>query len=173
MEERGTRATIWYEDIERHRQPSLYYLSSEDDAAGPHLICDWNGPPTNFDEFDIDIMSKMIQAKPVDTGLAEGAFMFDDSLKDDSVKIPDTIVPKTNSSHTILTENDGSRLDFLTVPPLVNSLLKRLLQRSQTTENRPSPIPEESEQAEPAEKSEILVSVVKNKVGRPKKEKNT
>jgi len=165
-----SKTTLWYEDLERHRQPSLYYLSSEDDEGGPHLICDWNGPPTDFDEFDIDIMSKMIQSKPITTTKPSEEDTFvaipQDTEYDDD-KIPETIAPKSNCSHTLLTENDGSRLDFLTVPPLVNSLLKRLF-RNQVA--RPSLAREEPADKRPAHEATNMTFSV-NKRGRPKKER--
>lgn len=138
----GSRPTLWYEDLEGHRQPSLYYLSSEDDPAGPHLICDWNGPPTNFEEFDIDIMSKMIQKKTVEEA-DDVDRMYDFKVTDLSDKSFETAAaPRSNSTHTILTENDGSSLDFLTVPPIVNSLLRRLLHSHTKKKSPPKPIPE-------------------------------
>lgn len=136
-----SKTTLWYEDLESRRQPSLYYLSSEEDPAGPHLICDWNGPPTSYDEFDLDIMSKMIDLKPVSNKTTDSSTqnrLVVDMIED----VSQPIAPKTNSSYTQLTEDDGSRLDFLTVPPIVNSLLKRIM-RNHAASSRPRPIPEE------------------------------
>lgn len=150
------RAPIWYEDLENQRQPCLYYLSSEEDPAGPHLICDWNGPPTNYEEFDLDIASKMIEIKPVHDQTKGDLSMVEKII--DNISQP--LAPKINSSYTLLTERDDSRLDFLTVPPLVNSLLNRIM-RSKSVKSRPEPIPEEdgstNENIRPSNKKKILI----------------
>lgn len=51
------RQMLWAEDLEKHRQPSLYFLDEEDSPGGPHLVADWNGVPTDEDEFDIDVLN--------------------------------------------------------------------------------------------------------------------
>lgn len=48
------KSVLWAEDLESHRQPSLYYLSDEEGEDGPYLICDWNGSPTDFSEIHLD-----------------------------------------------------------------------------------------------------------------------
>lgn len=141
----SSRDTIWYEDVERHRQPSLYYLSSEDDPAGPHLIVDWNGPPTDFNDFDYDLMNKFIEMKPIETQDVRVDTKPIESEDQDDEYMGIFNKSKTNKSTspaTLLTENDGAKLHFLTVPPMVNSLLKRFM--SQQYKNRPAPIPEET-----------------------------
>lgn len=132
------KAPIWYEDLENQRQPCLYYLSSEEDPAGPHLICDWNGPPTDYEEFDLDIASKMVELKPIKDKTKGGLTLVEKLIEN----ISQPLAPKINSSYTLLTEHDDSRLNYLTVPPLVNSLLKRMM-RNQSSKSRPEPIPEE------------------------------
>lgn len=161
----GSRTTLWYEDLERHRQPSLYYLSSEEDPAGPHLICDWNGPPTNCDEFDIDHLSKMIEAKPSaedgpelpppKAGMAGCNFNEEETnnaKSNDNFSLDPALNSKTRCSQTILTENDGSRLGFLTVPPVVNSLLQRLLQNHIQNNQIKKDTPEPSKSKRPKSK---------------------
>lgn len=124
-----SKTVLWYEDLECHRQPSLYYLSSEDDPAGPHLICDWNGSPTDLGELEIDLMSKLIEAKSDDLENETRMLQLDnlETIEDCEHEIQETIKPRSISSHTTLTENDGSQLNFLTVPPFVESLIKRIV----------------------------------------------
>lgn len=176
-----SRPTIWLEDLEGHREPALYYLTSEDEPAGPHLICDWNGSPTNYDEFNIDLICKMIECSPMDIhnsnndkesrNVITGEFLktIDMTEQSEDVMINDnnsirlqnlvdadhpyhTILPETSQSpNNLLVENDGSRLEFLTVPPLVASLLKRQLQlqaRIMAKKDRPFTIAEEDSESE-------------------------
>lgn len=139
----GSRGKIWYEDVERHRQPSLYYLSSEDDSAGPHLIVDWNGPPTDVNEFDFDIMSKLVEMKPIDTQSADTDEKPIATMDNGDSAYPGIFTSKiSSSSETILSENDGANLNFLTVPPMVDSLLRRLMAKKH--DKRHPPIPEET-----------------------------
>lgn len=125
-----SKTILWYEDLECHRQPSLYYLSSEDDPAGPHLICDWNGAPTDLGELEIDLMSKLIDAK-TEEELENETRMLQindpNALDDCDSQTQETIKPRSISSHTTLTENDGTQLNFLTVPPFVDNLIKRIV----------------------------------------------
>lgn len=176
-----SRPTIWLEDLEGHREPALYYLTSEDEPAGPHLICDWNGSPTNYDEFNIDLICKMIECSPMDIhnsnndeesrNVITGEFLktIDMTEQSEDVMINDnnsirlqnlvnadhpyhTILSETSQSpNNLLVENDGSRLEFLTVPPLVASLLKRQLQlqaRIMAKKDRPFTIAEEDSESE-------------------------
>lgn len=139
----ASRNRIWYEDVERHRQPSLYYLSSEDDSAGPHLIVDWNGPPTDVNEFDFDIMSKLVEMKPIDTQSADTGGKPIAAMDNGDSVYPGIFTSKTRSSSaTTLSKDDGANLNFLTVPPMVDSLLKRLM--SKKHDKRHPPIPEET-----------------------------
>lgn len=112
--------------IESHRQPSLYYVSAEDDPTGPHLICDWNGPPTNIGEFDIDILSSMIDVKPGDEIISVEQYCNEFNLKS---KATDPIRTSIASSvdQSTLDEDDGTKLTLLTTPPIVNSLVSRLV----------------------------------------------
>lgn len=184
-----SRPTIWLEDLEGHREPALYYLTSEDEPAGPHLICDWNGPPTNYEEFDIDLICKMIECTPMNTNKhsssdnsassdinqylsrttldnkeqqTQGVFIddnveFNNQQQDDSQHPYHTILPETSRSpNNLLVENDGSRLEFLTVPPLVASLLKRQLQlqaKVMAQNDKPFTIAEEESETECSSKS--------------------
>lgn len=143
-----SRSTIWYEDLERHRQPSLYYLSPQDDKDGPHLICDWNGAPNDSEEYDIDFLSKLIEKKGSDKKLIDHI----DEPEPKPPKITNskktTVLPlKNNSSQTMLTENDGSRLELLTMPPVVYSLLRRLLARENMNAQEKETITEEVEKS--------------------------
>lgn len=144
-----SRPTLWYEDLDRHRQPSLYYLSTEDDKSGPHLICDWNGAPTNFEEFDIDMMGKFVQQTDKISSPDKDSICpsLNYDAEEDQMKFSQTILPKHNCSQTLLTEEDGSQFDFLTVPPMARSLIKRLLKTQPV--RRPKPIPEEPETMAP------------------------
>lgn len=112
--------------IESHRQPSLYYVSAEDDPTGPHLICDWNGPPTNIGEFDIDILSTMIEAKSGDEIVSVEQYCNDYNLKDEvNDHCPTSMA--SNIDQSTLDEDDGTKLTLLTIPPIVNSLVSRLV----------------------------------------------
>lgn len=123
MDRDSTRGSLWFEDLERHRQPCLYYLSSEDDREGPHLVCDWNGPPTDYGELGFDYMRGRIDI-PIKTNTNNQR-----STHDDTESLIGDIEPQRNASalsHSLLTENDGARLDLLTVPPIVNSLMLKM-----------------------------------------------
>lgn len=159
MDGGSSRNTLWFEDLERHRQPCLYYLSSEDDRGGPHLVCDWNGPPTDYKEFEFDLLRRRIdysshvptkndKSRPIQD---EGDVSIDDEQ-------PRSRVPPQG----LLTEDDGARLDLLTVPPIVNSLMLRMFQEHNKNTKRPTI----SEEQIVSEKN-----VVK-KAGRPKKDKD-
>lgn len=138
-----SRTVLWYEDLECHRQPSLYYLSSEDDPAGPHLICDWNGAPTDLGELEIDLMAKLVEAKTEELENESRMLQINDPLDDDcDSQMQEAIVPRSISSHTTLTENDGSQLNFLTVPPHVQALAKRLINCQSQPPNRHPPVSE-------------------------------
>lgn len=118
--------------IESHRQPSLYYVSAEDDPTGPHLICDWNGPPTNIGEFDIDILSIMIDVKPDDEIISADQYCSEFNLKtkiaDSGYNSPNwSCRATTNLDQSTLDEDDGTKLTLLTTPPIVNSLVSRLV----------------------------------------------
>jgi len=61
------RSLLWAEDLEAHRQPALYYLDEAEAPGGPHLICDWNGVPTDIGDFDLDAISLIKEhEKPLD-----------------------------------------------------------------------------------------------------------
>lgn len=162
-----SRPTVWLEDLEGHREPSLYYLSSEEEPSGPHLICDWNGTPTNYDELDIDLISKMIEYSPTET--LNPPFPSDEynpsHLEQEVEEVEDihdvTIqmshemnctTADSHSSETNLSDDDDSRLQFLTVPPLVMSLLKRQMKLqaqliSQSKETQTSKLDRENDKS--------------------------
>lgn len=163
------RHTLWYEDLERHRQPSLYYLSSLEDNNGPHLVCDWNGAPTNFEEFDLDLMSKFIEAKPVAENLRTDKIYLSSQNFEDSGEIPAFAAPKVNkSSTTKLTEDDGSHMDFLTIPTLPQALLRRLLMKNFDTKS--SIVTEEMEITSTHRSERSKIESDSKKRGRCKKE---
>lgn len=122
---------LFYEDLENRRQPSLYYLSSEDvHEGGPHLILDWNGPPTNYDEFDIDIMSKFITDKTTTTAYQSTSVQSDYHSIDADDRMTETIFHiQSNLSHTVPTQNNDVRCNLLTVPTIASTLLERLMNR--------------------------------------------
>lgn len=162
----SSRNSLWFEDLERHRQPCLYYLSSEDDGGGPHLVCDWNGPPTDYREFDFDIAQRRID------------LVSDMSHRNEKKKpTPDRQpTPDNNeeehckySTHALLTENDGARLDLLTVPPIVNSLMLRKFQEYKKAS--PTSKSTDSEQIQPSERRNIVKKTGKP-AGRPRKDKD-
>lgn len=148
-------ATLWYEDLECHRQPSIYYLGREEGVDGSHLICDWNGAPTDFGEIDIDILRMIREKETILVTNADNQVLELNGDDSDFVDYPNPTIDigkcsdnnksRTHSSKTPLTENDGACLDFLTVAPIARSLLQRL-SRSQKSLSRPSTIPEEREE---------------------------
>lgn len=129
---------LWYEDLETHRQPALYYLSSRDTPTGPHLICDWNGPPTNYDEFNIDIISNIVNSQKAqsDTEDSKEQAQTHSSSSSNSGRMTQTC------NQTVLISEDANRFDFLTVPPLVRGIVLRALKVQKI--KRPEP-PRETE----------------------------
>lgn len=56
---------LWLEDLQRHRQPALYFFEEEEGAdSGTHLVCDWNGTPTDINEIDVDVLC-MLKSREV------------------------------------------------------------------------------------------------------------
>lgn len=113
------------------------------------MICDWNGAPTDLGELEIDLMAKLIEAKSEDLE-NERMLYINDSLNEDcDSQMQETIVPRSISSHTTLTENDGSQLNFLTVPPHVRALERRMSKYQNHPLYKHPPIPEEASEKPP------------------------
>lgn len=139
--------TECFNNIECHRQPSLYYLDKEDDPSGPHLICDWNGPPTNFEEFDIDILSKMIKMKPMPDSQIDVVDQRD-STQNLQITLENQVNYAPNQGSTF-DKDYGSQLRLLTVPQAIHDLRQELFrlknnknskeQQSATKENGVGP----------------------------------
>lgn len=123
---------LWAEDLQCHREPSLYYLDQEEDKNGPHLICDWNGTPTDFDEFDLDILSSYKECTPHETSEQIEETIIEDDCYD--YPNPTSEIAKTlesNRSNLIMGNNDRNTLDFLSVPPITSGLIKRIVRSAQ------------------------------------------
>lgn len=110
------------------------------------MICDWNGAPTDLGELEIDLMAKLVEAKTEEIENETRMLQINDPLQindDCDSRMQETIVPRSISSHTTLTENDGSQLNFLTVPPHVEALARRFNRQNQILRSKHPPIPEE------------------------------
>lgn len=162
------KSVLWAEDLEGHRQPSLYYLDDEEGAAdGPHLICDWNGAPTDVGEFDIDVLSLLKKHENEDEN-EDNDFL--DASKEcaaqqqqlrDEIASSDDFVDYPNPAANIMKRNkriadgnvgvplptrqndliveDCAHLDFLSVPPITSGLLKRIVRNLQRNQ-KPSAV---------------------------------
>lgn len=133
------KSVLWAEDLEGHRQPSLYYLSEDDDEGrtdGPHLICDWNGTPTDFDDIELDTLGLMQQkdlkndCEQDDDELVNSGDNFIDypNPAANLVKLSDT----SNISSQTQRQNDYdlaecAHLNFLSVPPITQGLLRHIV----------------------------------------------
>ena len=151
------KSVLWAEDLEGHRQPSLYYLSGEEGADGPHLICDWNGNPTDFSEMDFDSLTIFKEHdEPADSGFDQK-----DQHDDEETTSDDDFVDFPNPAADILKltlsgepqppthrQNDldfaeCAHLDFLSVPPMTGGLLKRFVRNLLLLKSKyPTPKPE-------------------------------
>lgn len=109
------------EAVESRRAPALYYLGTEDTEKGPMTILEWNGVPSDYEEFKFDMLSEAHQVETADIG--------------DTSKIPELLfdcpgiwsadnITRVKVSTTQLKSNISS--DFLTVPPYVTSLMDKL-----------------------------------------------
>lgn len=121
---------LWYEDLESHRQPALYYLSSREVSSGPHLICDWNGPPTDYEEFNLDIISCLVNsklAKVKENGDSEHDPHDNNGKPSHYLSSSNSSGISRNSNRTVLLSKDSAKFDLLTVTPLVKGIVLRAL----------------------------------------------
>ena len=139
------KSVLWAEDLEGHRQPSLYYLSEEEGADGPHLVCDWNGPPTDFDDFDLDALSllKEHDITKDDGKKSKNDHVDLDTTGDNFIDYPNPaadLIKVAQNGDALSTQfhrqNDldlaeCAHLDFLSVPPISGGLLKRIVRNLQ------------------------------------------
>jgi hypothetical protein len=136
------KSVLWAEDLEGHRQPSLYYLSSEEGVDGPHLICDWNGSPTDLSEMEFDTLTLFKkhdqQGTEANGTQDENALNHDETTEDEFVDFPNPAADIVKVAHTgepvppTHRQNDldlveCAHLDFLSVPPMTGGLLKRFV----------------------------------------------
>lgn len=131
MDEGNT--ALWYEDLESRRGPSLYYLTSEDDPRGPFFIIGWDGVPTNYDEFDVDVISKIVEEEPCvpDFSSNSNACDIDGQLRRNEplTDEPGDVCPAQNviPSNRVTVEGDDCSLNFLSLPPDNLNLMTRLV----------------------------------------------
>lgn len=119
---------LWYEDVERHRVPAVYYISKLDDESGPHLILDWNGTPIDLSEFDIDMASRFVTEPPLPSSEPEVTDKMIEEFHRNSL-FANAILSKDcearcNPANVPCLQHKTSN-HLLTVPPTVSSLLQR------------------------------------------------
>lgn len=117
------------EDFDFHRQPALYFISQQDMPSGPHLIVDWNGPPTDYDEFNIDLLSNMVHANMSNNKKNNADEKSSETDGRQSLSTSPSAMPKLSpdSNRTLLKSDDDAKFDFLTVTPMVKSVVLRSL----------------------------------------------
>jgi hypothetical protein len=129
------KSVLWAEDLEGHRQPSLYYLSDEEGMDGPHLICDWNGSPTDFSEMEFDTLNFFKKHDSIQT---EPEAPSDNITDEEFVDYPNPAadINKTDQTGETVTQTqrqndldfaECAHLDFLSVPPMTGGLIKRFV----------------------------------------------
>lgn len=157
------KSVLWAEDLEGHRQPSLYYLSEEEGADGPHLVCDWNGPPTNFDDFDLDTLSmfrehdaikddeKNKKNDNVDFEITGDNFIDYPNPAADLIKVAQNGDSSSTQFHrqNDLDLSECAHLDFLSVPPISGGLLKRIVRNLQNIKAKQQQQPQQQRQQQP------------------------
>lgn len=149
------KSALWAEDLEGHRQPSLYYLGEEEGADGTHLVCNWNGAPTDFEDYGLDtLISYREHESPPDNnpnddnnsiedlqGVAAAASAAAAAAEDDDyfVDYPNPAAELIDLAHSgpcmeprsrhvnDLDLKECAHLDFLSVPPTSSGLLRRLV----------------------------------------------
>lgn len=135
----------WFEDLDMHRGPALYYIRSDEAAqAGPFFITNWDGPPTDHGEFDLDIMSRLVEAEQIpprnkeqktNTTAASTTLKSnhgplgvedDDDEDEDNVGLSRLLIQikLTEDSRTDIVYD--CQTNYLSEPPMVSNLLQRL-----------------------------------------------
>lgn len=136
---------LWTEELQRHRQPTLYYIEDEEAVDGPHLIVNWNGIQTEPTEIDIALSYNEVSQQQSCDAIAKVDGAIECPYEAIDVSTNDCLNPTTELAKTFRTPdtqislalNKSELFDFISVPFITSGLLKRIVRNAkQHQENR-------------------------------------